>query len=338
MAAGSGTTVSQNRLVEALALAGAQTELLYPSHFATDADGLAERERINRELGPGLERFDVVLGVDGEGWLWAAKPRPQPYVAFCEAVLVEVLPFEEPASRALLSAQAEWEASAARSADAVVARSEFAAGRVAGAYGVPRERIMSLPIPFDVHAWRALLPDRAKRPLVLAVGHAYARKNYRGLLGAWPQVAAREPEAELAIVGTGPQLDELRSMVQGVPSARLLGHVTFAELLALYAEASVFCHPSLQENFGIAVLEGLACGASVVTHTLPSVMENTAGLPGVWTVDTRDPEALAEALLAGLQAKVPWPAQRLQPLREKLDPLHVGRQLLGLLGSLSPPR
>ena len=41
---------------------------------------------------------------------------------------------------------------------------------------------------------------------------------------------------------------------------QLLGHVSFAELLSLHARASVFCHPSRQENCGIAVVEGLASG------------------------------------------------------------------------------
>ena len=329
--AGSGTTVSQERLVAALAAAGVEAELVYPSRFATTPAGLGERQRLNEALAPELARFEAVLGIDGEGWRWAERPRSKPYVAFCEAVLTEVLPFEEPASAELLRAQAGGEGAAARAADAVVARSGFAAERVAAAYGVPPEGISVLPIPFDVDAWRGLLPAGEKEPLVLAVGHAYARKNYGGLLAAWPAVAAARPEARLCIVGTGPESAGLQAAAAEQRSVSLLGHVPYAELLALYARAGVFCHPSLQENFGIAVVEGLAAGAAVVTHRQPALLENTAGLPGTWAVDAADPAALAHALITALAAPAPWPDSRLEGLRRKLDPARVGRQLRELL-------
>jgi len=335
VAAGSGTTVSQNRLVQALAQAGIEAEVLHTSRFATSPAGIEERRRLNAELGSGLEPYEAVLGIDGEGWLWAAKQRHTPYIAFCEAVLVEVLPFEDAASTELLRIQAGWEAAAAQSADAVVARSAFAAGRVAAAYDVPRGRITILPIPFDVDAWQASMPPAAKEPLVLAVGHAYPRKNYRALLAAWPAVVAAHPGARLTIVGAGPESPALGCLVAGLPSATLLGHVPYAELLALYARASVFCHPSLQENFGIAVVEGLASGASVVTHHHPALLENTAGLPGAYVVDAADQRALAQALNAALSVPSPWPASRLAGLRTKLNPQRIGQQVSELLRTLA---
>jgi hypothetical protein len=110
VATGSGTTVSQNRLAEALTLAGLPVELLYSSRFAASAAGVDQRRAFNEALA--LDAFEAVLGIDGEGWLWAAGPRRSRYVAFCEAVLAEVLPFEEGPVREVLAVQAQWEASA----------------------------------------------------------------------------------------------------------------------------------------------------------------------------------------------------------------------------------
>jgi glycosyltransferase involved in cell wall biosynthesis len=329
VAAGSGTTVSQNRLVEALRLAGLEAELRYPSHFGTTRGELEDRRRRNAQLQ--VAGCDAVLGIDGEGWLWAAKPRRLPYIAFCEAVLANVLPFEQGETRELLQAQAEWEGAAARAADAVVARSEYAAGCVAEAYGIPRERIELVPIPFDVAAWRASLPAHPREPLVLAAGHMYPRKNYAALLEAWPEVVRARPEAQLAVVGTGPEMARLQRLAGGLDGVHLPGHVPFSELLALHARASVFCHPSLQENFGIAVVEGLAAGASLVAHDLPAVRETVAGLPGVWLVDARDRPALARALLEALDAPSPWPEERMAGLRHKLDPARIGKQVAELV-------
>ncbi|MBV8086553.1 MAG: glycosyltransferase family 4 protein [Chloroflexi bacterium] len=323
VASGSGTTVSQNRLVDALALVGVHAEVLYTSRFASTPEGLVERERANRALR--FDGYDAVLGIDGEGWYWAAHQRRIPYLSFCEAVLAEVLPFEGGAIRQALAVQAHWEQAGAFAADAVVARSAFSADRVEWWYGVPPARITVLPIPMDVAAWRASLPELPKEPLVLAVGHLYPRKNVRGLVECWPRVRAAHPQAELAIVGTGPEAL--------VPSAgvRVLGHVPFKELLALYARAHVFCHPSLQENFGIAVVEGLASGAGVVTHRQPAALESTAGLPGTWVVDAADPIQLAAALIEALAAPAPWPAERLSALEARLSPARLGAQLRGLL-------
>lgn len=322
--------MSQERLLDALKLAGAEAELIYTSRFATSPSQLEERRGLNAGLS--LDGYRAVLGIDGEGWLWAPR-RKVPYVAFCEAVLVEVLPFEDANSAEVLGAQAEWEAAAARLADAVVARSEFAAARVAEAYGVPRTRISVLPIPFDLQAWQASLPGMPKEPLVLAVGHLYPRKNYGALLEAWPDVIATFPEARLIVVGSGPEQEALLGRARAMPSITLAGHMPFADLLELYARASVFCHPSLQENFGIAVVEGLGSGGNVVMHKHPALLENTAGLPGVWAIDARRPNSLAAALIEALEAPLPSEA-RLVGLKDKLSPLAIGRRLRSLVESL----
>ncbi|GEM_PF-3084703 len=334
VAAGSGTTVSQNQLIEALKAVEVDASILYTSRFAGTAAELAAREARNQALGGGLEGYDAVLGFDGEGWLWAAVARSAPFVAFCEAVLSQVLPFEEGAAAAVLRAQAGWERAAAHSAEAVVARSSFAAECLVSDYDVDPARITVLPVPFDLDGWRSQLPALPKEPLVLAAGHTYRRKNYQGLLAAWPEVHRRRPDAELVLVGAGPDLVELRKRASSLRGVRMPGHVSYEQLLELHARASVFCHPSLQENFGIAVVEGLASGAGVVTHTQAAVLENTAGLPGTWAVDAREPGVLAAALLEALESPAPWPPSRLASLAGRLAPARVGRQLRDLIESL----
>jgi glycosyltransferase involved in cell wall biosynthesis len=332
VAEGSGTTVSQNRLVEALRLAGIDSELLYTSRFGRNAAEVEARREANAGLK--FDAYDVVLGIDGEGWLWA-EHRTVPYIALCEAVLTEIVPFEQGQAVQTISQQAEWEGAAARLADAVIARSEFSAGRVADAYGVPRERITVVPVPFDIAVWAAALPREGKEPLVLAVGHAYPRKNYAALLQAWPAVLTARPDARLVVVGDGPETPRLAALAASLPSVELRGHLPLPELLALYARAQVFCHPSLQENFGIAVIEGLACGAALVAHNQPAIVESAGGLPGVWIVDATQPADLANALVEALKGPRGWQPDRLEVLARRVDPRIVSAQLAGLLASVS---
>src|SRR5688500_11549130 len=110
---GSGTAVAQHGLTDALGRAGAQATLLATSAFAGSWPGIARRFLRNAVAIPNLSRFQAVLGVDGEGWLWMRRHTSPPYVALSKAVLVDVWPFEGPHWQRLLKVQARWEASAA---------------------------------------------------------------------------------------------------------------------------------------------------------------------------------------------------------------------------------
>src|SRR3954469_23409484 len=212
VATGSGTAVAQHGLTDALARAGAPATVPATSSFATSWPDVARRVMQNALRMPDLRRYRAVLGVDGEGWIWARRHPERPYIALSKAVLVDVIPFEGAYWRGLLSVQARWEAAAARRARAVIAASEYAAGRLAEGYGVPRNRIKVVPEPFDFERWASRLPSAEREPIVLAVGHAYPRKNLAALLQAWPAVARERPDARLVIVGHGPEQARLQEL------------------------------------------------------------------------------------------------------------------------------
>ena len=331
VATGSGTAVAQHGLTDALARADAHATVHTTSAFAASWPGVVRRFLKNALAMPDLRGYRAVLGVDGEGWLWMRRHNVPPYIALSKAVLVDVWPFEGPHWRRLLKVQGAWEAAAARRASVVITASAYAADRLARGYGVPRSQIQVVPEPFDVDRWQARLPHADREPIVLAIGHAYPRKNYAALLRAWPLVAGQRPDARLVMVGHGPEQATLQRLAAGHPSIHLRGHVSFEELQRLYARARVFCHPSLQENFGIAVVEALASGLGVVVHQQPAVAETVSGLPGTWVADTRAPERLADALLEALDGPPSWPDVRLDGLRARLDPVTVGRQLRAIV-------
>ena len=99
-------------------------------------------------------------------------------------------------------------------------------------------------------------------------------------------------------------VDEIEAALAGAPAlaGRVVrpGYVDDATRTALLRGAAVVAYPSLEEGFGLPVLEALAVGAAVVTTT-GSAMEEVAG-DAALLVPPGDEAALAgalEAVLAG---------------------------------------
>jgi glycosyltransferase involved in cell wall biosynthesis len=74
----------------------------------------------------------------------------------------------------------------------------------------------------------------------------------------------------------------------------LLGHLTAQQLSALYARARIFAFPSLDEGFGMPVLEAMSHGLPVITSRT-SAMPEVAG-DAALQVDPLNVDELAYAL------------------------------------------
>jgi glycosyltransferase involved in cell wall biosynthesis len=96
-------------------------------------------------------------------------------------------------------------------------------------------------------------------PLLLVVGRLSPEKRI-----AWLRpVLNALPGSRLAIVGNGPQRDELEALFAGTPTV-FAGFLTGLELASAYASSDVFVFPAANETFGNVVLEAMACGLPVV--------------------------------------------------------------------------
>ncbi len=190
--------------------------------------------------------------------------------------------------RARFTAQARH---AAANADRIIAVSRFTAGEVERLLDVDPRRIRVVP-----HGVR--LPpsvSRLRDQVVLTVGSIQKRKNSTRLVHAF---AALPPGWRLVLAGgRGYGAEETLREIENSPrraDIEVTGHVTAARLADLYARAAIFAFPSLDEGFGIPVLEAMANGVPVVTSNrsaLPEVCGNAA-----LQVDPENQEELAEAL------------------------------------------
>jgi glycosyltransferase involved in cell wall biosynthesis len=150
-------------------------------------------------------------------------------------------------------------------------------------------------------------------PYVLCVGSLQPHKNLIRLILAFRQLREQRPDLELWIVGR-PQwgfseMPELKEYL-GTPGLQMLGYLSDEELQAAYANALVFCYPSLEEGFGLPVLEAMTCGTLVVASNASCLPEIAGGHAEL--VDPLSPDSIA----AGIQSILDLPpAEREERIR-----------------------
>lgn len=195
--------------------------------------------------------------------------------------------YSSPEFRARFAQQAR---EAARRADLVIAVSSFTARQVSGHLGVEPARIRV--VPHGVHPVSPSLGHREK--IVLFVGVLQKRKNLLRLIQAF-EALPEEWRLVLAGAPSGYGAEAILERARAHPRVQITGYLAPPALEQLYARASIFAFPSLDEGFGIPVLEAMA-------HGLPVVTSNTSALPEVagdaaLLVSPEDPMEIAAALL-----------------------------------------
>lgn len=129
--------------------------------------------------------------------------------------------------------------------------------------------------------------------VVGTVSRLSPEKGIAYFVNAANQLANEMPRARFLIVGDGPEAERLRAYA----TTDALQFVGAQENIAEWLNAfDLFVMPSLEESFGLAVVEAMACG-------LPVIATNVGGLPYVvaenetgWLVPPQDVDALAEAI------------------------------------------
>ena len=138
------------------------------------------------------------------------------------------------------------------------------------------------------------------KPFVLFVSSLWPYKNCDGLLRAWALARGELGDRQLAIVGPGrdekyvAQLHSLAAELGIAEDLVFVGGVPLEETVRFYQAADVFVYPSLNETFGLPILEAMACGCPVVTSDT-SAMPETAGGAAV-LADPKDPASIAQAI------------------------------------------
>jgi glycosyltransferase involved in cell wall biosynthesis len=176
---------------------------------------------------------------------------------------------------------------AAASSGLIITVSHFTAAQVHHLLNVDWSRLRV--IHHGVHS----APPRTvpREPIVLHVGAIQKRKNVARLIEAF---RALPRHWTLVLAGSAGYGSEEILSTAG-ERVQVTGYVTDRELAVLYQRASIFAFPSLDEGFGMPVLEAMA-------HGVPVIASNSSALPEVCgaaaiLVDPTNTDELAAGLV-----------------------------------------
>ena len=158
------------------------------------------------------------------------------------------------------------------------------------------------PLGVDLDTFRPRRPQARDGVLLVHCGRLSPEKKPQRSLTTLASLRAEGLRARMVVAGDGPLRDRLerRAAAEGLP-------VTFAgflagraELAALLGSADVVLAPGPAETFGLAALEGLACGTPVVASA-ESALPEVVGDAGA-SVAGEDLSAGVRAVLARPEA------------------------------------
>ncbi|GAH45981.1 unnamed protein product, partial [marine sediment metagenome] len=168
-------------------------------------------------------------------------------------------------------------------------------------------KIVVIPNGVDVTKFKPIEVDKSDKNTIFFLSlldefHRYKGLNY--LLSALEIVKKEISDVKLIIGGEGKLMSEYQDMAN---SLGLKDNIEFhgfifpdEKIVEYYNRCDVFVLPSIsstQEGFGIVLLEALACGTPVISTEIVGVAEdvekNNAGI----IVPSKNPEALADAMI-----------------------------------------
>ncbi len=138
--------------------------------------------------------------------------------------------------------------------------------------GVSDKKITVIPMGVDLTRFKPSKPNR-KVTNILCVGRLVPEKGMGELAEAFQGLSEKYPNLKLTLIGDGPLKNSL-SNIPGITIKR----VPYQFIHEEYQKADLFCLPSKttpywQEQYGMALVEAMACGLPIVTTKTGAIGE-----------------------------------------------------------------
>jgi glycosyltransferase involved in cell wall biosynthesis len=193
--------------------------------------------------------------------------------------------------------------------DAIIGVSEYANKEIIYAFRMPPEKVHTIYTYLD-DVYAAPPSDETVRTALATyglerenyftyIGRFRIHKNVGNLVAAYLRYREQNPHATERLALGGGTKEEYEKVFGRLPDSpfvkdiRFFGYIPTEHMPVLYTGARALAFVTLNEGFGVPIIEAMACGTPVITSSVTSMPE-VAG-DAALIVDPRNPQALADA-------------------------------------------
>lgn len=141
--------------------------------------------------------------------------------------------------------------------------------------------------------------DISNRTSYVCVAALIPRKGILQLLDAWVSMPAGFlQDNELHLIGTGPLEDQIAEKIKANPQAHLFlrGGMTYQSVSEFLQCSDVLVLPTLEDVWGLVVMEAMACGLPVLTTPYAGARELIEEGKTGYLFDVQNPQEIRQAL------------------------------------------
>jgi glycosyltransferase involved in cell wall biosynthesis len=163
--------------------------------------------------------------------------------------------------------------------------------------GISESRIRIIPnfsvaVPVDSPPVQTDLP-----PVFISMGRFVRKKGYNILIDAFKAYMEKGGEGRLIIGGDGPMLSQLKDQVAVLGLSAYVDLPGWVEDTESFLDkGDIFVLPSLDEPFGIVILEAMARGKPIISTEAGVVKEILSKSESAWSVPPGDVHSLASVM------------------------------------------
>lgn len=179
----------------------------------------------------------------------------------------------------------------------IITVSDFLSFKISTHFELLRNKLQTIPMPIEIPP----LAHRAAgfKNRLVTVARLSKQKGLHYLIEACSILKRKKIPFELVIIGDGEEYETLKRQVETLQlkeQVKLLGAVIHDRIYHYLNNADIFILPAIDEGFGVAIIEAMACRK-------PVIATNSGGIPGIvkdgdtgLLVPPRNSDALANAI------------------------------------------
>ena len=145
------------------------------------------------------------------------------------------------------------------------------------------------------------------RPIIFAIGRLNPTKGFQHLIVAMKDVTNKLPDAVAIIAGRGAYKKNLQTLIDHnrlSGNIKLVGWISEEEKAAFFERADLVVFPSLDEPFGIVILEAFSKHKPVIAFRTDSAVDIISHKSDGLLIPFAEKEKLADGIIKVLENKI----------------------------------